>query len=175
MVDPVNSARIDFNGVTHTTFPVTVQVPQGIAIPMEVFPVQYFDFLYWEIRNNYASSNDSTLLVQEVTFYEGDTIIAHLEPQQYAYYVPNSFSPNGDGINDVWQPWANVVDLETFELRIYDRWGQVIMETEDPMNSWDGTVNGSLVPGGVFAFHASVREGISKERHEVYGHVTVIR
>jgi gliding motility-associated-like protein len=175
MVDPVNSARIDFNGVSHTTFPVTVQVPQGIAIPMEVFPVQYFDFLHWEIRNNYANSNDSTLKIQQVTFYEADTIIAHLDPQEYAYYVPNSFSPNGDGINDVWQPWANVVDLETFQLRIYDRWGAVLVETEDPMNSWDGTVNGTLVPTGVFAFHASVQEGITKKRHEVYGHVTVVR
>ena len=175
MVDPPGTARMEFNSVLHSTFPVTVQVPEGIAIPLEVFPEQYFDFLYWEIRHNYANSNDSTLDTLQITFYEGDTIIAHLQPQEYSYYVPNAFSPNGDGINDVWQPWANVVDLETFNLRIYDRWGEVLVETNDPMSSWDGTVNGTLVPGGVFAFHASVQEGITKEKHEVYGHVTVIR
>ncbi|MBL8003044.1 MAG: CotH kinase family protein [Flavobacteriales bacterium] len=175
MVDPLSSATMTFNGTTYTTFPVTVQVPEGVAIPMEVFPARYFDFRYWEIRNNYAASFDSTLLTQSVTFYESDTIIAHLLPQEHAYYVPNSFTPNGDGINDVWQPWASVVDLETFVLRIYDRWGELLVETNDPMKSWDGTLNGTPVQSGVYAFHATFKEGITKEAHDVRGHLTVIR
>lgn len=175
MVDPVNGGRIDFNGITYSSFPVTVQVPEGVAIPFEVLPNAYFDFRYWEVRQNALASGDPMLPQQEVTFFESDTIIAHLDPQEYAFYVPNSFSPNGDGINDVWRPWANVVDLETFQLRIFDRWGQVMLETRDPRNSWDGTVNGSQVQNGVYAFHASVTEGITKERHEIYGHVTVVR
>jgi gliding motility-associated-like protein len=175
MVDPTDAASIEFNGNTYTNFPVTVQVPEGVPVAMEVLPALYFDFLHWEIRNNYASSNDSTLGTQTVTFYQNDTIIAHLDPQEYAYYVPNSFSPNGDGINDAWQPWASVVDLQTFSLRIYDRWGLLLLETNDPSQGWDGTVNGTELPTGVYAFHASVQEGITKEQHEVRGHVTVIR
>jgi gliding motility-associated-like protein len=125
--------------------------------------------------NNYAASFDSTLLSQSVTFFESDTIIAHLLPQEHAYYVPNSFTPNGDGINDVWQPWASVVDLETFVLRIYDRWGELLVETNDPMKSWDGTLNGTPVQPGVYAFHATFKEGITKESHDLRGHLTVIR
>ncbi len=174
-VDPLNGARVDFNGITYTSFPVTVQVPGSVPIPMEVMPNPYFDFLRWEIRQNAFASSDNTLLQQEVAFFEGDTIVAHLEPQQYAFYVPNSFSPNADGINDVWHPWANVVDLESFQLRIFDRWGQLMLETRDPQQSWDGTVNGTLVQGGVYAFHASVTNAITKEQEDIRGHVTVLR
>lgn len=58
-------------------------------------------------------------------------------------YMPNAFSPDGDGVNDVFGPGAH--DLTSFKMMIFDRWGEMIYETEDPARPWDGTVNGGDV------------------------------
>ena len=110
-----------------------------------------------------------------ITFFSPDTVVAHLQPQDYAYWIPNSFTPNNDGINDVWQPWGNVIDLESFDLKIFDRWGQLMFQSNDPNLPWDGSGSGGQIGVGVYAYRAFVIEGITKERHELFGHVTVVR
>ncbi len=174
-VDPDHSGRIVFDGVVYDVLPTVVQVPEGVALPIKVLPAQYHDFKYWSIRNNELSPADSSLQELSITFFGPDTVVAHLEPQEYAYWIPNSFTPNNDGINDVWQPWGNVIDLESFDLRIYDRWGQLLFQSEDPNLPWDGTNGAGPVGAGVYAYRAYVIEGVTKERHEIFGHVTVVR
>ncbi|MCB0794700.1 MAG: CotH kinase family protein [Flavobacteriales bacterium] len=174
-VDPRNSALIEFDGVLYSTFPTTVEVAEGVPVLMRVAPAQYYDFLYWSIKNNFPSPADTTLRELEVTFWSSDTIVAHLEEQDYVYYIPNSFTPNGDGVNDIWQPWGNVIDLDRFELTIFDRWGEAIYSTDDPNKGWDGTDASGTIRDGVYVYKANVVEGITKERHELFGHVTVFR
>lgn len=171
MTDPLNKATITFDGIAYNSFPVSVPVAEGIPIPLLVAPNMFYDFKYWEVKHNLPNTNDSTRRDIQVTFYESDTIIAHLAEQDYAYWAPNAFSPNGDGINDVWQPWGNVIDPETFELEIYDRWGRVIFTSDDPHMAWDG----GTTPLGVYAFRVRLNEGITHEQHEQMGYVTVIR
>ncbi len=55
-------------------------------------------------------------------------------------YVPNTFSPNGDGVNDVFK--AEGDGITTFEMMIYDRWGQLVFQSTDINKGWDGKVNG---------------------------------
>ncbi len=174
-VEPRNSARIEFDGVLYDAFPTVVQVPEGVAKPIKVLPALYYDFLNWSIKNNYPSPADTTLPELSITFFSPDTVVAHLQPQDYAYWIPNSFTPNNDGINDVWQPWGNVIDLESFDLKIFDRWGQLMFQSNDPNLPWDGTGGGGQIGVGVYAYRAFVIEGITKERHELFGHVTVVR
>ena len=58
-------------------------------------------------------------------------------------YVPNVFSPNGDGINDVL--YVNLINIKQLKFfRIYDRWGKKLFETNDPTQGWDGKTNGVL-------------------------------
>lgn len=174
-VEPRNSARIEFDGVLYDAFPTVVQVPEGVAKPIKVLPALYYDFLNWSIKNNYPSPADTTLQELSITFFSPDTVVAHLQPQDYAYWIPNSFTPNNDGINDVWQPWGSVIDLESFDLKIFDRWGQLMFQSNDPNLPWDGTGSGGQIGVGVYAYRAYVIEGITKERHELFGHVTVVR
>ncbi len=174
-VEPRNSARIVFDGVVYTAFPTLVQVPEGVARTLQVQPAPYHDFLHWSIRNNIPSPADSTLPELSISFYGPDTVVAHLDPQEYAFWVPNSFTPNGDGINDVWQPWGEVIDLERFDLRIYDRWGRLVHASTDPKAPWDGTDAAGGLQTGVYAYRAFVIDAITKERHELFGHVTVVR
>ncbi len=53
-------------------------------------------------------------------------------------YIPNSFSPNGDGINDLFRPSISC-ELRYYELLIFDRWGREIFRSKDPIQSWNGT------------------------------------
>lgn len=68
------------------------------------------------------------------------------------FYIPNTFTPNGDGLNDVFF-LAGAECLERKRLEIYNRWGQLIFETDDPFNEfWDGTYKGKEVPQGVYPY-----------------------
>ncbi len=55
-------------------------------------------------------------------------------------YVPNTFSPNGDGVNDVFKAEGDGITI--FEMMIYDRWGQLVFQSTDINKGWDGKVNG---------------------------------
>lgn len=88
-------------------------------------------------------------------------------------YVPNAFSPNGDGQNDIFRA-RGIVDHDGFELSVYDRWGQLIFRTLDPDIGWDGRFEGRDLNPAVFAW--TVR-GVCAggERFESEGNVTLLR
>lgn len=74
--------------------------------------------------------------------------------QEHVYYAPNIFSPNGDGINDVFQIF--VKGVREFHLQIHDRWGQRVFHTDHPYAAWNGTFNGKELPNGVYVYEAHV-------------------
>jgi gliding motility-associated-like protein len=86
----------------------------------------------------------------EVTLCEGETfrdsLIVHVIP-----YIPNAFTPNGDGLNDDFRllgiPEENILH---YSMQIYNRWGQMIFTTNDIMQPWDGKTNGTLCQEGVY-------------------------
>lgn len=174
LTDPPNTASILYNTDLYTAFPTTVErIPESIDT-LTVIPNMYYTFLYWEFKYNTPNQNDTTMKKIPVTIFFPDTIIAHLEPQDYAYYGPNAFTPNGDGINDTWRPINNVVDIDRYELEIYDRWGRVVFSSTDPFQEWDGKAGGALVPLGVYAYRAKMYDAIKGDKHNVNGHVTVV-
>ncbi len=66
------------------------------------------------------------------------------------FYLPDAFSPNGDGVNDVLE-LKGVISSE-FEMRIYNGWGEVIFQTKDIAKSWDGKTKGQYAPVGSYAY-----------------------
>jgi len=60
----------------------------------------------------------------------------------FTMYIPNAFSPNGDGHNDVFMPYGISVDTDFYEMRIYNRWGNLVFVTTDINVPWDGNSNG---------------------------------
>lgn len=72
-------------------------------------------------------------------------------------YLPNAFTPNGDGVNDYWQIRSNFLDeLEVLTWVLYNRWGQKIFETTDPHFKWDGKFRGQPLPPDVYGFYLKV-------------------
>jgi gliding motility-associated-like protein len=63
-----------------------------------------------------------------------------------AFYIPRAFTPNADGLNDMFLPKATGLSPEGFEMRIYNRWGELIFSSNDWDKGWDGTINGKPVP-----------------------------
>jgi gliding motility-associated-like protein len=86
-------------------------------------------------------------------------------------YLPNAFSPNGDGINDL----LFIIGLEPGSLlafEIYNRWGEKVFETNDVNASWDGTFNNEILPMGVYVWNISYNSGTNLVKS---GNVTLVR
>ncbi|MFN3875292.1 MAG: T9SS type B sorting domain-containing protein, partial [Flavobacteriales bacterium] len=175
---PPNAGTITFDGTAYTNLPAVVSVGEDLPLPFSITPGLYYDFLHWDFKNDAVNSyapGDSLAKEQVARFLTTDTIIAYLKPQEYVFYVANAFTPNGDGYNDTFRPIINVVDIASFELQIFDRWGGVLYATNDPWAEWDGLANGREVPGGVYAWRAYAVDHIKKDRYELFGHVTIVR
>ncbi|WP_169924872.1 DUF7948 domain-containing protein [Thermoflavifilum aggregans] len=86
--------------------------------------------------------------------------------------VPSAFSPNGDGINDVFR--VRGFGIERFEMEIYNRWGQKVYESRDVNQGWDGTYRGKPQPMDAYAYviHIQFTDGTRVTRT---GNVTLLR
>lgn len=81
-----------------------------------------------------------------------DTLVQSLlVDNQVRFYVPNIFSPNADGINDVFEVHS-VGLIEAYQLTIFDRWGGMVFQSADVNDVWDGTFRGKFCPVGSYAY-----------------------
>ncbi|MGB3525077.1 MAG: gliding motility-associated C-terminal domain-containing protein, partial [Flavobacteriales bacterium] len=90
-------------------------------------------------------------------------------------FVPNAFTPDGDGRNDVFQVQGSGLSSNGFHLMIFNRWGEKIFDTTDPGDSWDGNHNGTAVKNDVYIWTVIAYSRCSIEPYELKGHVTVVR
>ncbi len=117
------------------------------------------------------SSKTFWLRVRTECGYTVDTI--HIELQKEAQlFVPNAFTPNGDGLNDRFLIEGNI--FEGYELQVFDRWGKLLFTSYSPDNAWDGLLRGSDCPEGVYFFRLSL-VGCDKQIHSRGGSVTLLR
>jgi gliding motility-associated-like protein len=115
----------------------------------------------------------------EVTSVDGcvDTVShpVYIEPE-FAIYVPNAFSPNVDGRNEFFFPQGIGIDEERYNMYIYDRWGELIFETNNLSKGWDGTAKGKAetVQQDTYIWKISAYD-LKNNKHNLTGHVTVVR
>jgi gliding motility-associated-like protein len=93
---------------------------------------------------------------------------------EYVIYVPNSFTPDGDGINDDFFPQGIGIDRDNFKFMIFNRWGELIFETENPDNHWDGKYKGILSQTDVYVWKIQTRDEKNLP-HDHIGHVTLLK
>ena len=92
-------------------------------------------------------------------------------------YVPNVFSPNGDGVNDEFRVFTAVVLLE-FELHVYDRWGDELIRFESTDDFWDGSFLDKAMNPGVYVWWLKARgEGCDGNIQDILmkGDVTIVK
>jgi gliding motility-associated-like protein len=93
------------------------------------------------------------------------------------FYVPNAFIPDADGKNDVFIPvFSSGIDPEDYHLMIFNRWGELIFETHNTTQGWDGHHKGQgPVKDDVYVWKIEFKETMSAKRQVLYGHVTLIK
>lgn len=92
-------------------------------------------------------------------------------------YIPNGFTPNEDGRNDEFQVYTNC-EMQAFRMEIYDRWGNLIYRTEDPLDSWDGTSRGKEASSGVYVYrieYTSADKNGNPATSVKHGSVTLVK
>jgi gliding motility-associated-like protein len=87
-------------------------------------------------------------------------------------FVPTMFTPNGDGHND--QLFVRGDNIKELYFSIFDRWGEVVFNTEDPKKGWDGTFNGKEVDPSVLVWYLKTKSHLGEQKEEK-GYVTLMR
>ena len=87
-------------------------------------------------------------------------------------YIPNTFTPNGDGRNDVFYAYGNAISK--VKMRIYNQWGQFVFESQQMQNGWDGSFRGQMQPNGVYVYYIdlTLSDGTTTMRK---GTITLLR
>jgi gliding motility-associated-like protein len=100
------------------------------------------------------------------------TIPIEIKPE-FTLYVPNAFTPDGNGVNDYFT--AKGQEINEFSMMIFDRWGELIYQTDDIGKGWDGKAkNGNqIVQTGVYVYKISVRD-FENRYHDYTGHITLL-
>lgn len=156
-----------------------IRICEGVNTLLEV-PVAYREF-NWD-----TGASDNTIYVEEAGefefnyidqngCYQEGTFTVEADPADVNVFVPNAFTPNGDGINDIFKPSVN--DLDDYELRVFNRWGEQMFSTTDPSKGWNGSYEGNdyFVPAGVYAYLIKYSGVCSQDKIEKTGSVMIIR
>jgi gliding motility-associated-like protein len=96
-----------------------------------------------------TSTGSYSVIVENKCGTATDDINLEFLPYACDIFMPNAFSPNGDGLNDVFRPSGNII-MKSME--VYNRWGELLYESSGETFAWDGNANGQRVQQGVYFF-----------------------
>ncbi len=150
----------------------------GDSLTMDASSYPAWQYTWWDADTvssktiGDAGQYDITLTNDCGSYMAEFEIIAE-DCEEYCY-LPNSFSPNHDGINDAWQGVFN--RAQSIELDIFNAWGELIYSTTDVNFKWQGNALGSeyFVPNGIYHYRLNIQYPIKKEQVQV-GWVSVVR
>lgn len=163
--DPVIQFNNNSIGNFINTWTITGGNPSSSTLenPISEFPSDSAgEYLVWLTVENTYGCVDSTSQIIKI-----DGL--------YLFHMPNSFTPNGDHINDTFKPVGDGIDTKNYRFMIFDRWGKKLFETEDLNEGWDGTFNGELVPTGVYVWTIKAKELFRNVNTEHTGFINLNR
>lgn len=154
-------------------------------------PVQFTDESDYAVNWKWVFGLGDTLFEQNVSHYFSDigefpvkliveNISGCVDSAEQTivvnpFWLPNAFTPNNDGRNEVFFDPGFNMDYSGFKLRIFNRWGQMLYQSDSPSSPWDGSDGrGGLAPQGTYVYSLSVTTKGGK-RHDYNGTVTLLR
>ncbi|MGB1319031.1 MAG: gliding motility-associated C-terminal domain-containing protein, partial [Flavobacteriales bacterium] len=129
-------------------------------------------------RYRYDRAGDYLVALLASNGYCVDTVYQYVNiDPMLLIYLPNAFTPGINGINDYFFPQGEGIDLESYDMEIYDRWGKVVWYTGKYAKKWDGSNKntGKEAPVGTYVYKITFREFADLDRHVVKGIVNLIR
>ncbi|NLN72649.1 MAG: PKD domain-containing protein, partial [Bacteroidales bacterium] len=134
--------------------------------------VSYFQDVHYkyELPGNY----NVQLTVTDEFGCVGTDSLEIVVMEDLEFWIPNAFTPDRDGLNDMFGPIASGFINDGYEMVIYDRWGKVAFYSNDYYKRWDGSINGRKVEtNSVFVYKISIFDLFGKE-HKFRGRVSII-
>ncbi|HEV7229677.1 MAG TPA: PKD domain-containing protein [Bacteroidia bacterium] len=125
-----------------------------------IFPHAVNVYNVLEIRTNKYGCSDTFKIPIEVY-------------SSFEYWIPNAFTPNDDGINDIFRPI--IAGVSSYELDIFNRWGELIFSSETTAEGWNGTYKGNRCQEDVYVWKVGFINDVSKHRENYIGRVSLIR
>lgn len=170
-ITTVSQTNVDFTDLSIGN-PVTWSWSFGTGDPADTSNIQNPSFQYTQ---EYGSTYPVVLVVTNQYGCIDSTSLEVIVQPEFTFYVPNAFTPNGDGINEVF--FGQGIGIAKYEMWIFDRWGNLIFTCTDINQSWDGTVqgkNGQLCQIDTYVWKVAITDVFDK-KHKFIGHVSLIR
>jgi gliding motility-associated-like protein len=174
------SLKKDILHYPNTPIPMKLTIDDPKQYDFRWFPETYFDCDACQNPNLFLDEKSTvhlTITNQESGCQIEDSIevriLATCRPDDFIF-VPNIFTPNQDGSNDQFRIYSAVHQVID-RIQLFDRWGNLVWATEDITEGWDGMVNGSPAPTGVYVYSIEGPCAIDQSVFRLKGDVTLIR
>jgi len=92
----------------------------------------------------------------------------------YFFYVPSAFTPDHDGNNESFCPSGKGIDITSYSMEIYNRWGVMVFHTNVPLGCWDGKIDGVRAPQGSYIYKINLKDEEAKH-HDYMGDFIILR
>lgn len=176
-VEPPGAGEVKVNSVWAPTYPWNAEYFGNIETLLKASANIGFEFDRWEYSLG-PLLGPIEVDTNVIDLQGDDRIVAVFRPLEIGYasnsvHLPNAFSPNNDGNNDLLRPFVGE-NVLNFTITIYDRWGNLVLQTSDPAVKWDGTFNNRPLNTGVFAYVIDITylTGLKETKS---GNITLIR
>jgi gliding motility-associated-like protein len=193
-----------FNDVTYNNYITVYQTPTAslTATPTILFPDSPVttilntstpaDFYIWNMGvgdpdemyfepGDYqypANISDTFLITMYAITTEGCADTAYQQiffNNDPFYYVPNTFIPDGDNRNEIWTPvFSNIENVKKYNVQVFNRWGELVFESTDPAQGWNGNYNGKKCQDGTYTWKLQFT-WYDKRIYDKTGHVNLLR
>ena len=172
--------------------PASILNPSVQFVDTSSLDVVYFDWTFYDSTNTIIGSdyiqnptyNFSGIIEQQyhIQLYVenengcSDTVYGtQIVEGEYAFFLPNSFTPNGDGLNDSFFPVGDKVSIENYSFKIFNRWGELIFSTNDFNEKWDGTYQNNPLSSDAYIWKIDLVVSSTGKEKNLKGYVLLSR
>ena len=128
------------------------------AYILDISRFNYDKYIWQDATNtsqyNVTQAGKYIVKMQKNACFASDTInISNFSCSKCKFYAPNTFSPNSDGINDLFEIFSECEQFQSYLFVVYDRWGNHVFETDKSGDGWDGAYRGKPLSEGVYTYY----------------------
>jgi gliding motility-associated-like protein len=154
------------DGLTYVWDFGDTSVNETIFSPLHIYPL------------NQEGNYDVKLYALSVDGCIDSTAMRIIVEESVLFFIPNSFSPNGDEYNNTFKPIMTAgFDPTTYQLSIYNKWGQLVFESKDPSVGWDGDfgAGNGVLNTGLYTYKLFFNTAKNDEVRTIVGHITLMK
>ncbi len=165
----ITNTTVDFTNYSTNATGYTWNFGDGTSLSSEFEPVHTYPETIGGLYE--------VMLIAENEFGCSDTAYGSIAYEDLLiFYIPNAFTPDGTTINDTFNPvFTSRIDPDNFNMKIFNRWGEILFETYNLNEGWDGTYGGILVEDGVYIWSIEFKDTITDKKMDYRGHVTILK